>query len=232
MMARRRWNHDLARRARCSASFVREMDAQLEPAFREKTGLDLADFVVAPEVPDMFTVHRSDLVGYFRGAIVGSRLGFDVVIAWVDPAKQRLIEPTDEVTAETIMFWWHRLPAEEIVAEENRWPDPPFDVSRFSFPIDFKLKVWPHVRFTVGVRDPVDDALRRRLADVLSPLDARWRAEGRPGVFHEIGVVERVDDHTVQVDIDLGSAVVDGLTYVLEHLDRTGLVTSVALRAY
>lgn len=227
-----RWIHLFTDNVRCSPSFIREMDGQLAAQFREKTKLELQDFVLAPNA-DSFAVRKNGPVGYIVADIVGSYYGFGVTIAWAHPKGERFIEPHDHVTAEDVRFLWHVLPVDEIVEEENRWPHPPFDVARFPFSIDFKLKIWPHVRFTIGVREPASDGVRARLDAVIwASLHDDWERDGKGGVFHDVGVAEPVDERTVKIDIDLGSTGPDGMIYVLDRLAATGLVASVAIRAY
>jgi hypothetical protein len=224
--------HHLTDNVRCSPSFIREMDAQLAAQFREKTKLDIAEFVLAPNL-DMFSVRRNGPVGYIECDIVGSYYGFGVTIAWAHIRGERFIEPHDQVTAENVRFWWHVLPVDEIVAEEQRWPEPPFDVVRFSFTIDYKLKVWPHVRFTLGLREPANDDARARLdATISKSLYDDWFRDGHRGTFHDVGVAEPVDERTVKIDIDLGSTDVEGMVFILDRLAATSLVASISIRAY
>lgn len=226
-----RWVRHMTGYVRCSDSFVREMDAQLAPEFRKQTGLELSEFLLAPEGPEMYVVRRNGPVGYVVATIVGSRLGFQVVIAWVNPPQTRFIEPTDEVTTKDVRFWWQQLPAEELVAEEKNWPEPPFDPDLFSFKIDFKLKIWPHVSFTIAFSEPLDDERRARLDASFAALQPDWRGLGKSGNFHDVEI-RPIDDRTIEARIDLGSAVHEGMVFVLERLAAFGGVASLKIRAY
>lgn len=217
------WLRDFEREVRCSRSFARAMDTQLSARFREQTGLDLSGFVLAPAIPDMYTIRNHALVGFVKADLVGSRLGFPVTIAWSDPSQQRLIRPTDEVTDTDVEFWWHVLPADEIKEEESRPPEAPFDPAQFSFAIDFRLKVWPHVRLAV-----VTDADEETLAEVMATAQKEWSA----GAIHVVRTVQRVDDRTVIIEVDVGSAGGPGLEHILRRLAAAAEIHSIEVTSY
>jgi hypothetical protein len=172
--ARKTWFDHLAREMRCSAGFVHELDAQLRPSFRELTGLDLASFRLAPPMPSPFEVRTTGQVATLAGDLVGSRLGSPVVIAWTDEERRRAPRATDDVGPSDVEFWWHSLPVDEIRAAESLPVEPPFDFARFSFAVDFALRVWPHVRLDVELREPTAAAGLAAVQDVLNSAQSEW----------------------------------------------------------
>ncbi len=214
-----RWLREFARRVRASASFLREMSAQLAPSFAARTGLALAEFVLAPEGPQMFVVESNGLVRFVRASIVGSRLGYAVTIAWADPAGRNAVEPTAQVGASDVRFWWHELPGDEIRRDEAKVPVPPFDVSRFSFPVRIAVAVWPHVQIAIDLRRDVTDDDVARIGDRFIAVQARWNESARGGTIPLVGDVERRDPRRVSFAVDLGSAGPAALEALLEALE-------------
>lgn len=206
------------------------MNEQLKPPFRELTGLQLEAFQLAPPIPDRFEVRTNGAVATLSGDLVGSRLGFPVVIAWSDRARLHAPRPNDVVQPSEVELWWQQLPANEIVEAENAPIAPPFDMGRFPFQVDFQLRQWPHARLQIAVRDPVArlDELRDRLGNV----QTQYNRDHPYGLIHSVGTTLSDDKRLVVADIDFGSAGPSGLESVFNALAELGDVVSVQVVSY
>jgi hypothetical protein len=232
--ARAPWFDDLQRQLHCSRGFMRELDTQLQASFRELTGLELAAFRLAPPMPARFEVRTRGPVSTLAGDLVGSRLGVPVVIAWTDSERQRAPKPTDDVGPTDIELWWHSLPVEEIRAAESSQIEAPFDIARFSFDVDFALRLWPHVHLDIELREAMASDRLAAVKEVLSAARTKWNASRaeRHGFIHNLRLDADAGAQQVRADVDFGSAGPRGLEFVLDELDALGAVATVRVSSY
>lgn len=150
-------------------------------------------------------------------------MAYQVEIAWKSPFRDRIIQPDEQVYPNDIQFWWSQIDAAGIVEEETKKPELYFDPSTLSFPIENEVFVWPDINMDIRFREELEAETVANLSCLFGGAQEEWDQDEERGVIHFIGEVTMIDNHCLNVFIDLGSAGPKGLEYILHKLDGTAL---------
>jgi hypothetical protein len=108
-----------------------------------------------------------------------------------------------------------------IVEEETKKPELYFDPGTLSFPIENEVFVWPDINMDIRFEEELEGKAAVDFQELLGRAQEEWNQDEEHGVIHFIGEVEVIDNHCLNVFIDLGSAGPEGLEYLLHKLDDT-----------
>jgi hypothetical protein len=141
------------------------------------------------------------------------------------------MQPIEDLGPDHIDAWWQRLPVCEIVAAETAPLVAPVDIEHFSFVVDYALRVWPHVRFTVELTGPATPERLAKLRQLFDATQSEWNARDGQGLINAVGQL-RGEGLRHFIDVDVGSAGARCLAHVLAKLESGGGIARVRISGY
>lgn len=219
MVPKIKWLEYFCKEIPASNSFCQEMTQQLASSFYNATQLDLLkDTILLAPAPRTFAITFQDMEGFFSAdlLIYSVNMAYPVFIAWKSTQAGEAMLPQDEIDPGNILFWWKSLPRQLIKEDIQGFHlDPHFDTSNFRFSLDFQVKVLPHI----SLNFQIEDGQVRLLQALLNQWQNEWNQRGE-GIVHSVGLIYP-DSHWV--NIDLGSAGLEGLHHLLQTLNDSSL---------
>lgn len=205
-----------------SDSFRALADTALAAELLERCGIDVRDgFGLMPHDADFEVRYTDQAVGWLRGDLVGpDAFGEPVAIAWVSRHRSLApISPQDEVRAEDIRFFWHKLPVEALRARYGRPFVPPFSVT---FPagleVHFRAFTWPEIFLRLTVAEPLTPVQEQSLTAAMREFRETWNAQPDHGLIHGSSLPQVAGNGTYELHIDFGSAATEALGALLATL--------------
>jgi hypothetical protein len=197
------WLAEFRTQVSSSEKFYDEMDVQLRAQFERVTGETLDRFQLLPPLESRFEVVQHGDIHSVEGYLLDLDIMFPVKIAW-----------TFEDDGNKI--WWQDLPWEQI--RDERAERRRIDLGAgFSFDVEIKNPVWPHLELTLCAGSGFD-ASRTEQA-IRERAQALENAQ-QGGHVHRIGKLSKMNGGQYRIAIDFGTAGREFLVRMLNDLEH------------
>lgn len=219
------------------ANFLKKMGQTLEAMSDRALGEgSLVGAFLMPPMPEAFQViSQGQNIYSLDGDLVIDGFGYRVQICWEYSDDREKFDIKKINDTEKLRFWWCKFPVKEILQEQNKSFSIPVNVANFSFAVESKPIVLPHILFQIHCAHAVTTELVETLNAIISKAQSSWNKENGElrGFIHSVGLVSQNDQNLLMFKIDLGNAGWEALEYLFEILEGSEFkVTRIELDNY
>ncbi|MBL6447894.1 hypothetical protein JMN32_16365 [Fulvivirga sp. 29W222] len=219
------------------ANFLKKMGQTLEAMSDRALGsASLVGAFLMPPMPEAFQISsRGQNIYSLDGDLVIDGFGYRVQICWEYSDDSEKFDIKKISDTEKLRFWWCKFPVKEILQEQNKSFSIPINVASFSFVVESKTIVLPHILFQIHCASAITTELVENLNAIINEAQSSWNRENGElrGFIHSVGLVTQSDQNLLIFKIDLGNAGWEALEYLFEILEGSEFkVTRIELDNY
>ncbi|MEO8666768.1 MAG: hypothetical protein ABI462_14855 [Ignavibacteria bacterium] len=222
-----------------SASFIKELNKQLQEKFETATGIEFEGnkfhFMLENDDSDLqYFENERPPYGQFIGTLMYSKGQIDSTIVWNDKDEKSIIRIEDEIAGRNVQFEWSKLPAKDPSKTEKRKSTKTDLRSNYSFNVSFPVtcyypQIGTDISFIITIKDEVEVS---KIEEVLLMAQNEWNKhaltqqpgdELRKGVIHSVRFNQMDEDGRAVFYVDIGSAAESGYKVLIESLGNQDL---------